>query len=371
MFEQNLEGKNVFVGLSGGVDSSVAAALLKKQGANVTGVYMKNWSGEDYSLNLNCPWEEEQAIAESVCKALLIPFRSYNFEKEYSTAVLSYFFSEYEKGRTPNPDILCNSEIKFKAFLAKAESEGADFIATGHYAGIRFDNSNNNSEPLLLNARDINKDQTYFLSGLTASQLKKSLFPLANLTKPEVRLLAKELNLPNFARKDSQGICFVGNIDVQEFLRKHLKKNPGDIIDIDTKKIVGKHEGLSFYTIGQRQGLKIGGIKKAYYVCKKDILTNQLYVAMGNDNPALYARQVKFSNLHWINGTPSRLSNQLNNSLLFASVRYRSPKQVGVLTFDSNNEGIFEFNENQRAIAPGQSLVFYSEDVCLGRATIE
>src|SRR5690606_35373522 len=215
-------GKKVFVGLSGGVDSAVSAALLKDQGFEVTGVYMKNWSGDDYGIQADCPWEEDQKDAQAICDHLGIQFRSFNFEKEYRDKVVEYFFSEYEKGRTPNPDVMCNKEVKFKLFLDKALKEGAGFIATGHYARKLVPDSNNNEPEKLLKGLDKNKDQTYFLYNLTQEQLRKTLFPIGHLTKPEVRKLAREYMLPNAEKPDSQGICFIGEINVLKFLMSRI-----------------------------------------------------------------------------------------------------------------------------------------------------
>jgi len=229
------EKKKVFVGLSGGVDSAVSAYLLKEQGYDVTGVYMKNWSGDEFGIQADCPWEEDQKDAEAVCKHLGIPFRSLNFEKQYREKVVEYFFSEYEKGRTPNPDVMCNKEIKFKLFLEKAMDEGADFIATGHYARkLEVDGVNK-----MLKGVDSNKDQTYFLYNLTQSQLDKVLFPVGEIEKPEVRRIAEKAGLPNAKKPDSQGICFIGEINVLKFLMSKIPVKEGDIIDIDSGKVVG------------------------------------------------------------------------------------------------------------------------------------
>ncbi|HVX92635.1 MAG TPA: tRNA 2-thiouridine(34) synthase MnmA, partial [Candidatus Dojkabacteria bacterium] len=255
--------KKVFVGLSGGVDSAVCALLLKNQGYEVTGVFLKNWSGDDYGVADQCPWEEDLASARGVAEFLNMPLKVYNFEKEYRDLVVKDFFYQYSIGNTPNPDVLCNKFIKFDQFLKKALSEGADYIATGHYA--KTENGR------LYKAKDSNKDQTYFLYQLNEDQLSHSLFPLADLTKPEVREIAKENNLPNAVRKDSQGICFIGKIDIVDFLKNELKEKKGDIVDIDTKEIVGEHIGVWFYTIGQRKGIKVGGLDEPYYVCSKDV----------------------------------------------------------------------------------------------------
>ncbi|MEO6729503.1 MAG: tRNA 2-thiouridine(34) synthase MnmA [Candidatus Dojkabacteria bacterium] len=384
--------KKVFVGLSGGVDSAVSAYLLKEQGYDVTGVYMKNWSGDEFGIQADCPWEEDQKDAEDVCKHLGIPFRSFNFEKQYRDKVVEYFFSEYEKGRTPNPDVMCNKEIKFKLFLEKAIEEGADFIATGHYARKMTSDElqmkyNADEVPprgrlhevpggvnYLHKGVDSNKDQTYFLYNLTQSQLDKVLFPIGHLEKPEVRKIAKNAGLPNAKKPDSQGICFIGEINVLQFLMSKIPVKEGDIIDIDSGKVVGKHKGVYFHTIGQRNGLNIGGTPVPYFVCKKDIEKNIVYVCLGSDNPALYTTEVKLENLHLINKNV-----KLDDVELQAAVRYRQKPMAGKLKKSLLEEGgsknqeviTFIFNEPVRAVASGQSLVMYSGDECLGGGVIE
>jgi tRNA-specific 2-thiouridylase len=346
--------KTIHVALSGGVDSAVSAALLKKEGHNIVGVFMKNWSGDDYGIQADCPWEEDQKMAEAVAKHLEIPFKSYNFEKEYRDRVVKYFFDEYARGRTPNPDVMCNREIKFDLFLQRSLEEGADMIATGHYAQL--------TDGKLFKSKDEKKDQTYFLNALTKDQLDKTLFPIGHLTKKEVRKLAFDFKLPNANRKDSQGICFIGEIDVQEFLRKHISTKPGDTVDVDSNEVVGNHDGVYYYTIGQREGLGIGGQAIPYFVVDKDAERNILYVAHGHAHPALNKKVVQLENLHLIDPDtelPEKLS---------ASVRYRQAPQVGQLDV----EGLtFTFDEPQRAISPGQSLVLYSGDECLGGGVIE
>lgn len=348
--------KKVIVALSGGVDSAVSAALLMEQGYNLEGVFMKNWSGDDYSIQDECPWETDQRDAEEVCKILGIPFRSVNFEKEYREKVVEYFFEEYKNGRTPNPDVMCNKEIKFKAFMEKAFSLGADLIATGHYASI----TKQGDSYLLKRGKDLNKDQSYFLHTLSSKQLSKVLFPIGELKKKKVRELARKYKLPVSEKKDSQGICFIGKIDVQEFLRKRLDTNTGQIIDIDKHDVVGKHDGLNFYTIGQRQGLGIGGVDIPYYVVAKEKQKNILYVAKGTNNKHLMKKEVNYSNL-FLNKTPR--SKQIG-----ASIRYRHEPQLGEINIKSQK---FNFDQPQRAISPGQSIVFYEGEICLGGAIIE
>jgi len=349
----------IWVGLSGGVDSSVSAALLKQQGYDVTGVFMKNWSGDNFGLQSDCPWESDQNDAEAVCKILNIPFRSINFEKEYRDKVVEYFFAEYKAGRTPNPDVMCNKEIKFGIFLQKAIAADINFVATGHYAQVQFNDINKEYE--LLKGLDTNKDQSYFLHQLTQKQLSKTLFPIGHLQKSKVRELAKNFNLPTATKPDSQGICFIGEIKVQDFLRARIDTHDGDIIDIDTNKKVGNHDGIEFYTIGQREGLKIGGTKEPYFVAKKDKEKNILFVAMGTTNPYLYDTKVTFTDLHLINNI------NLKNISLEASIRYRQKPASGSINLTNST---FTFDQPQRAIAPGQSLVLYSREKCLGGAVI-
>jgi tRNA-specific 2-thiouridylase len=362
----NPVNKKVFLGLSGGVDSAVSAYLLKEQGYDVTGVFMKNWSGDKFGIQADCPWEEDQKDAEAVCKYLGIPFRSVNFEKEYRARVVDYFFSEYKKGRTPNPDVMCNKEIKFKLFLEKAMLEGYDLIATGHYARKETGDS---GQPEMKKGIDENKDQTYFLYNLTSEQLSKTLFPIGHLTKPEVRKIAKDAGLPNANKPDSQGICFIGEINVLKFLMSEIPENPGDIVDIESNKIVGKHKGVYFYTIGQREGLGIGGLKEPYFVCEKDVEKNIVYVCAGTENPHLYKKEVKLENLHFINELPA------TRSQLSASIRYRHKPRTGQLVISSTNYNLqpitFIFDEPQRAVTSGQSLVLYDGDVCLGGGIIK
>lgn len=355
--ENSKENTKVFVALSGGVDSAVTAALLKQEGYQVTGVFMKNWSGDDFGIQTDCPWEQDQKDAESVAKTLGIGFRSFNFEKQYRQAVVGYFFDEIKKGRTPNPDVMCNKEIKFKIFLERAIAEGADLIATGHYAR----NILNHNQFELHTGVDSNKDQSYFLYTLNQEQLSKTLFPVGGYTKPEIRELAAKFKLPVAKKKDSQGICFIGEINVPQFLRANIPLNPGNIVDIDSKDIVGKHDGIAFYTIGQREGLKIGGSGLPYYVIGKNHTSNELYVARGNDNPALFNQEVKFADLHLIN-PDTNIPDEIE-----ASIRYRQKPASGKLNITTMT---FSFNDPQRAIAEGQSIVFYKGSHCLGGAVI-
>lgn len=376
------KGKKVFVGLSGGVDSAVSAALLKEQGYEVVGVFMKNWSGDDFGIQSDCPWEVDQKDAMAVAARLGIEFRSLNFEKEYRDKVVEYFFAEYKKGRTPNPDVMCNKEIKFKLFLEKALEQDADFIATGHYARHSIENTNQHK---LLKGIDSNKDQTYFLYNLTQSQLSRTLFPIGDLHKPQVRELARKFGLPNAEKPDSQGICFIGEIDVLKFLMSRLLENPGEIRDIDTNRVVGEHKGIYFYTVGQREGLGIGGLKVPHFVTGKDKEKNILYVAAGPDHPSLYKKEVQLENLHLIGYETIESIVGIN---LEASVRYRHKPKVGKLIINKRELGdeindesgniashlsrfTFLFDEPQRAITSGQSLVIYNGDECIGGGVIK
>ncbi|HEV2614108.1 MAG TPA: tRNA 2-thiouridine(34) synthase MnmA [Gammaproteobacteria bacterium] len=346
----------VIVALSGGVDSSVSAYLLKQAGYEVEGLFMKNWE-EDDTENY-CAAEEDVKDAKAVCDKLQIPFHTINFATEYWDNVFSYFLTEYKAGRTPNPDILCNREIKFKACMEYAKHLGADFFATGHYA----QNINND----LYKAHDLNKDQTYFIYTLTQDLLKTILFPIGHLPKPEVRKIAESAGLLNYAKKDSTGICFIGERKFKEFLSKYLPAQPGTIESVDGN-IMGKHDGLMYYTLGQRQGIKIGGLKtgsgEPWYVVDKDLTRNILLVAQGHEHPTLYSKVLDFEQAHWI--IPQNFPLTCS-----AKTRYRQEDQVCTIERLSENKYKALFDQPQFAITPGQSVVFYQDNLCLGGGII-
>ena len=345
--------KKVYVGLSGGVDSSVTAGLLKEQGYQVTGVFMKNWTKD--MPGFACPWQEDYQDAKRVAVQLGIDFKVYDFEKEYRHKVVDYMVKEYQAGRTPNPDIMCNQEVKFKLFLETAIEDGADLIATGHYA--RIEKKNNRAR--LKVAKNIEKDQTYFLYRVSEEALKKSLMPIGEFaSKEEVRKVAKRLNLVTANKKDSQGICFVGKVGIKDFLLAELgPQKPGKIID-EAGKIIGEHDGAIYYTIGQRHGLNLGG-GFPYYVCSKDIKKNEIYVTTDLDNKNLWHKKLNLTDIHWINDKP------LKKNTYQARNRYRAP-----LVACQVEDSIVELNDSIRAITPGQSTVIYDGDFVLGGGVI-
>ncbi len=348
----------VIVGMSGGVDSAVAALLLLQQGYEVIGLFMQNWEEKDEDGY--CAAEEDYKEAYKVCQQLDIPLHGINFSGEYRERVFNYFLAEYQAGRTPNPDILCNKEIKFKAFLEHALKLGADFIATGHYARIQEENG----RFLLLKGNDANKDQSYFLYTLGQKELSKTLFPVGALTKPEVRRRAREAGLTNHARKDSTGICFIGERDFKAFLSRYLPMQPGEIRTL-TEERKGRHDGLMYYTLGQRHGLKIGGPGEAWYVVAKDRQKNILYVEQGEHHPALYGLGLRAQTLHWVAGDFPPLPLACR-----AKTRYRQADQKCTLHCLEKDTIEVEFRSPQRAITPGQSVVFYQNDICLGGGII-
>ncbi len=349
----------VVIGLSGGVDSAVAALLLLEQGFDVTGVFMKNWEDDDDAEY--CAAARDLEDAQAVCDVLGISLRTVNFSADYWNRVFKYFLAEYESGRTPNPDVLCNTEIKFKSFLSLALDLGAEYIATGHYARVAC----NEQRCRLLTGMDEDKDQTYFLHGLAQDALRRTLFPLGELTKPDVRQRAQQAGLPVFGKKDSTGICFIGERKFNDFLGRYLQGQAGDIISADGSH-VGTHQGLMFYTIGQRHGLGIGGPGEPWYVVDKDVSANILVVAQGAQHPRLYHRALAANDMHWISGIPAPTAENY-----MAKIRYRQPAQHCRLDYTADGRVHVAFTEPQRAITPGQSVVLYRDDECLGGGIIQ
>lgn len=357
------ETRQIVVGMSGGVDSSVAALLLQQQGFAVRGVFMKNWEGDD--TNGHCNAEEDLEDARQVCDRLGIDLQGVNFSDQYWERVFEYFLTEYRAGRTPNPDILCNREIKFKAFLDYALSLGADAIATGHYARIDYQHGRYR----LLRGRDHNKDQSYFLYTLGQAQLAKSLFPLGELEKPVVRQMAEKHQLITFNKKDSTGICFIGERDFKAFLQRYIPAQPGEIVTSEGKYI-GNHDGMMYYTLGQRQGLGIGGISghegATWYVADKDLENNRLIVVDQHDHPLLYSVELSASNLSWTAGVAPQAPCTCS-----AKTRYRQTDAACIITEIDKAVCKVVFEQPQWAVTPGQSIVFYRGEECLGGGTIE
>lgn len=353
----------IIVGMSGGVDSSVAAHLLRKQGHHVEGLFMKNWEEDDDEEY--CSASVDLADAQKICDQIGMPLHTVNFSSEYWDRVFEYFLTEYKAGRTPNPDIICNKEIKFRAFLDHALNLDADFIATGHYANCTI----TETEASLCKGLDSNKDQSYFLHTLDQQQLSKSLFPIGKLEKSEVRNIAKQNNFDTFNKKDSTGICFIGERKFRDFLQNYIPAQHGEIKTLEDE-VIGKHEGVMFYTIGQRQGLGIGGQQKhseePWYVTGKDVDANCLYVVQGRDHESLFHSSLVTQDFHWISGHPPA---SLDN--LSAKTRYRQDDQACSIKASTDKSYEITFRQPQWAITPGQSVVLYQEDKCLGGAIIE
>ncbi len=353
--------KNVVVGLSGGVDSSVAAMLLKQQGWEVDGLFMKNWV--DFADESECTIAQDRDDAQAVAQKIGIPFHEANFAMEYWDAVFKHFLDEYKAGRTPNPDILCNREIKFKAFLDHAMQLGGTCIATGHYARIEA----RDGHYYLMKGKDSNKDQSYFLYTLGQTQLSRTLFPLGDLPKPQVRQIAAEAGLITHDKKDSTGICFIGERRFREFLGRYLPAQPGEMRTPEGE-LIGEHQGLMYYTLGQRQGLGIGGRKNStgepWFVAGKDMKNRILYVVQG-DHPWLHSQSLIATQLSWVAGYPPEFPCKA-----MAKTRYRQPDQPCILYQDEEGAVRVEFEYTQRAVTPGQSVVFYQGEICLGGGII-
>jgi tRNA-specific 2-thiouridylase len=386
--------KKVVVGMSGGVDSSVAAYLLKKEGYEVAGLFMKNWDDSSVTLTSNCTWEDDLLFAEMVCKKLDISLHSIDLSTPYRKRVVDYMFAEYERGRTPNPDVLCNREIKFDLFIDEALKLGADYVATGHYCRKETQMINNKPVYRLLAGKDPNKDQSYFLCQLSQSQISQAMFPVGELLKPEVRKIADEQGLATATRKDSQGICFVGKVDLPTFLQQQLQAKEGDIVEIpesyytdketsdDIKeiakaykyqrvdgKVLAKHRGAHFYTIGQRKGLNIGGTGKPMYVIAIDVDENIVYVGKGDNHPGLYRKGLFIASdeVHWVREDLKLAVNDTKE--YWVRIRYRQPLQRATLIVKT--EGIYIlFETPQRGIAPGQFAAWYKNDELIGSGTI-
>lgn len=355
--------KKVVVGMSGGVDSSVAALLLKNQGYEVIGLFMRNWDATlnndiegNPTLNNNiCPQEQDYNDALKVCQELDIPLHRVDFIKEYWDNVFTYFLDELKKGRTPNPDLMCNKYIKFDVFIKEARKLGADYIATGHYART------NNSK--LLRGLDQNKDQSYFLAQLTPNQLKDVLFPVGELTKVEVRKIALENNLYTAKKKDSTGICFIGERHYQEFISNYLKPNPGDIVDVETKEVIGRHTGLMNYTIGQRRNVGIAGNDKKHFVCGKDVGKNILYVSFGEDNEYLYSDACLIEQVNLISPTAP--------TFCTAKFRYRGQDHPVSVEYLDDNQALVRYHGKAKSVTPGQACVLYLGEQCIGSGIIK
>jgi tRNA-specific 2-thiouridylase len=386
--------KKVVIGMSGGVDSSVAAYLLKQQGYEVIGLFMKNWDDASVTLTSSCTWEDDIMFAEMVCKKLDIPLHSVDLSDFYKKRVVEYMFAEYERGRTPNPDVLCNREIKFDVFIDECIKLGADYVATGHYCQKETVEIDGVETYRLIAGADPNKDQSYFLCQLSQKQLSKAMFPIGDILKPEVRRIAEEQGLATATRKDSQGICFVGKVDLPTFLQQKLEAKKGDIVEIPESyyeglntsdkledlskpyiynradgKVIGEHRGAHFYTIGQRKGLNIGGTGKPMYVIAIDVVDNIVYVGRGDNHSGLYRNALLIANdeIHWIRPDLKLEIGETKDLLI--RIRYRQPLQNGTLILKENGLYI-KFEAPQRGIAPGQFAAWYDRDELIGSGVI-
>jgi len=388
--------KRVVVGLSGGVDSSVAAYLLQQEGYEVIGLFMKNWHDDSVTISNECPWLEDSNDALLVAEKLGIPFQTVDLSEQYQEKIVDYMFSEYEKGRTPNPDVLCNREIKFAVFLEIALSLGADYVATGHYCQKRTTEIDGKPLYHLIAGADTNKDQSYFLCQLSQEQLAKSLFPIGALTKPQVREIATEMELVTAEKKDSQGLCFIGKVRLPEFLQQKLQPKEGQIIQIDKNhpvytstdeaetlaslshkitytpdmgKVVGKHQGAHYFTVGQRKGLNVGGTTEPLFVIATDVVTNTIYTGLSSNHPGLFRRGlfIDASETHWIR-TDLDLSVGESKEVM-ARIRYRQPLQKAKLHQEEKGMYVI-FDEPQSAITEGQFVAWYQEDELLGSGVI-
>ena len=393
--------KRVIVGLSGGVDSSVAAYLLKEQGYEVIGLFMKNWHDDSVTISNECPWLEDSNDALLVAEKLGIPFQTVDLSEQYKDRIVNYMFSEYEKGRTPNPDVLCNREIKFDVFMKIALSLGADYVATGHYCRKGIIEKDGAATYQLLSGADDNKDQSYFLCQLSQEQLSKALFPIGELTKPQVREIALNLDLVTAEKKDSQGLCFIGKVRLPEFLQQQLQAKEGIIVEIDAAnpiynkdkpvfttleeqlisestslhytpemgKIVGKHQGAHFFTIGQRKGLNVGGTKEGLFIIATDVKNNIIYTGQGHSHPGLFKKALHIlpSEIHWI-----RTDLKLNNGeTMYVMVRIRYRQELQKATLHQFESGLYVAFENpQSAITEGQFAAWYLEDELVGSGVI-
>ena len=393
--------KRVVVGLSGGVDSSVAAYLLQQQGYEVIGLFMKNWHDDSVTISNECPWLEDSNDALLVAEKLGIPFQTVDLSEQYKEKIVDYMFNEYEKGRTPNPDVLCNREIKFDVFMKIALSLGADFVATGHYCRKGETEVDGKKVFQLLAGADNNKDQSYFLCQLSQEQLSKSLFPIGELTKPEVREIATQMELVTAEKKDSQGLCFIGKVRLPEFLQQKLQQKEGLIVQIDKfdlvynneelqfdsieqelatearnipytpkmGKVVGKHQGAHYFTTGQRKGLNVGGTKEPLFIIATNVETNTIYTGLGNEHPGLFKKAlfIEKSEIHWIREDLALANSE--SMVVLARIRYRQPLQKAILhQFES---GMYvQFEEPQSAITEGQFVAWYLEDELVGSGVI-